>query len=83
MTTGTILAGIWLAIAAPSLFVFAWLCKRAPEGFEDERGFHFTKPDHAGLQTPSREGSRACPKDIGPAADISILSHEHTDSREG
>lgn len=78
MTTGTIII-IYLAIAAPSLFVFAWLCKRAPWGEEIPGvGFRYTNPKSVDARPHSSKdgGSRACPKDIGPVATDDHSFHE-------
>lgn len=35
----------WLIVTAVSVVVLYFLVKNAPEGYEDDEGFHYGKPD--------------------------------------
>jgi hypothetical protein len=39
------LAWVLIGGAVASLFVVAWLIKNAPEGYQDENGFHYGRMD--------------------------------------
>jgi len=72
---------LWLGMAA----FFAWLLWSAPEGHQDDTGFHLGRPDHqpdTALDTPRAD---LCTPAVGESGGgvFSISSHGAVTSAEG